>query len=148
MATNKKNKSQHKELFRIGDIAERISLEAHVLRYWEKEFKDFLDPIKIGSRKRLYTLTDLETFSSIKHLLYHERFTLDGARKQLANFKPKSNTLFDDPPKVVNSDTKQDATKELEELKSFLGEVRLELLNLREYLLRPRKSKYHSRNLL
>ncbi|MDR2199337.1 MAG: MerR family transcriptional regulator [Deltaproteobacteria bacterium] len=83
-------------LFKLGEVAERLGLEIHVLRYWEKEFASFIKPLKISQRKRLYGKEDLETFSSIKRLLYEERFTVEGAKKQLSGGSvPRANKLFD-----------------------------------------------------
>ncbi|MDR2352259.1 MAG: MerR family transcriptional regulator [Deltaproteobacteria bacterium] len=91
-----KNLPEGQLLFKLGEAAENLSLEVHVLRYWEREFRAFIKPLKMGSRKRLYSKEDLETFKNIKHLLYEERFTIEGAKKQLAALnQPKRNKLFD-----------------------------------------------------
>ena len=43
--------------FRIGEVAELVGVEAHVLRYWETEFK--LRPHRSSSGQRLYRKQDV-----------------------------------------------------------------------------------------
>jgi len=55
---------------------------AHVLRYWESEFK-LLRPKKNPAGQRLYRRRDVDLVLRIKTLLYGERLTLEGAKKRL-----------------------------------------------------------------
>lgn len=73
-----------KMYFRIGEVSELTQTKAYVLRYWETEFPT-LRPTKTRSGHRLYRRNDVETVLEIKHLLYGQGFTIEGARKQLAN---------------------------------------------------------------
>ena len=77
--------------FRIGEVSELLGLEAHVLRYWEGEFPS-LSPKKAKSGHRLYRRRDVELLLQIKHLLYEQRFTIEGARQalQLENKRGKA----------------------------------------------------------
>jgi len=68
--------------FRIGEVAKLVGVEPYVLRFWETEFKAMAPP-KSRSKQRMYRRRDLETILTIKHLLYAERFTIEGARKRL-----------------------------------------------------------------
>src|SRR5262245_66037951 len=68
--------------FRIGEVAKLIGVEPYVLRFWETEFKAMAPP-KSRSKQRMYRRRDLETILTIKHLLYAERFTIEGARKRM-----------------------------------------------------------------
>ncbi len=72
----------NKLYFRIGEVADILSVKPYVLRYWETEFPD-IRPSKSKSGQRLYKRRDVETLLQIKTLLYQERFTIDGARKRL-----------------------------------------------------------------
>ena len=67
--------------FRIGEVAELVGVEAHVLRYWETEFK--LRPHRSSSGQRLYRKSDLARFLRVRQLLHEEGFTIAGARKVL-----------------------------------------------------------------
>ena len=71
-----------KTYFRIGEVAKLVGIEPYVLRFWETEFKTMVPP-KSRSKQRMYRRRDLETILVVKHLLYVERFTIEGARKRL-----------------------------------------------------------------
>ena len=68
--------------FRIGEVAQHVGVDAHVLRYWESEFK--MKPHRSSSGQRLYRKQDLSEFHRIKHLLHDEGYTIAGARKVLS----------------------------------------------------------------
>lgn len=72
----------NKLYFRIGEVADLLSVKPYVLRYWETEFAD-IKPAKSKSGQRLYKRRDVEMLVQIKELLYQERFTINGARKRL-----------------------------------------------------------------
>lgn len=71
-----------KVFFKIGEVADIINVEQHVLRYWEDEF-DVLHPGKNRSGQRMYQRKDLDLILEIKRLLYTEKYTLAGAKKKL-----------------------------------------------------------------
>ena len=62
----------------------------HIIRYWEKEFKQ-VKP-KIINNRRYYNYEQIEIFKFIKYLLKDEGMTISGAKKIL-NFN--RNTLDD-----------------------------------------------------
>ncbi|MCX4244539.1 MerR family transcriptional regulator [Paraliomyxa miuraensis] len=68
--------------FKIGEVAEIVGVAPHVLRYWETEFA-VIKPQKSRTQQRVYRRRDVATLLRIKRLLYEERFTIAGARKQL-----------------------------------------------------------------
>ncbi|MDQ2900769.1 MAG: MerR family transcriptional regulator [Acidobacteriota bacterium] len=71
-----------KLFFRIGEVSRLLSLEPHVLRFWETEFPS-LAPKKSDTGRRLYRRKDVEKLLAIKHLLYEKRYTIEGARQFL-----------------------------------------------------------------
>ncbi|HUP57902.1 MAG TPA: MerR family transcriptional regulator [Bdellovibrionota bacterium] len=72
--------------FRIGDVADLVGVKPYVLRYWETEFP-MIAPQKSASGQRVYRRSDVETVLMIKHLLYTERYSIDGARKRLRELR-------------------------------------------------------------
>ena len=70
------------EFFSIGDVCSLTELKPHVLRYWESQFK-FLSPAKNRSGNRVYQRREVELILLVKHLLYTEKYTIDGARKRV-----------------------------------------------------------------
>ena len=71
-----------KRYYRIGEVSRITGVKAHVLRYWESEFR-WMAPAKSRSKQRLYRKRDIEIIQLLKRLLYKERFTIAGARKRL-----------------------------------------------------------------
>ncbi|MCC7001338.1 MAG: MerR family transcriptional regulator [Gemmatimonadaceae bacterium] len=71
-----------REFFSIGDVCELTELKPHVLRYWESQFK-ILSPAKNRSGNRVYSRREVEFVLLVKHLLYTEKYTLDGARQKI-----------------------------------------------------------------
>jgi DNA-binding transcriptional MerR regulator len=66
-------------------VASRITgIELHTLRYWEREFVDFLEPVRTGGGQRRYRPEDIQTVFLIKRLLRDEMFSIAGARRHLA----------------------------------------------------------------
>src|SRR3954468_7671660 len=70
------------EFFSIGEVCALTDLKPHVLRYWESQFK-FLSPAKNRSGNRVYQRREIELIMLVKHLLYTEKYTIDGARQKL-----------------------------------------------------------------
>lgn len=71
-----------REFFSIGDVCELTELKPHVLRYWESQFR-VLSPAKNRSGNRVYTRREVEFVLLIKHLLYTEKYTIEGAKQKL-----------------------------------------------------------------
>jgi DNA-binding transcriptional MerR regulator len=70
--------------FRIGEVSRLTRTKSYVLRYWETEFP-MLRPGKSSTGHRLYRRQDVEIVFEIRRLLYGQGFTIDGARKKLAD---------------------------------------------------------------
>jgi len=74
--------------FRIGEVSRMLRTKPFVLRYWETEFPT-LKPEKGRSGHRLYRRKDVETVVQIRRLLYDEGYTIEGARKRIAELSRK-----------------------------------------------------------
>ena len=68
--------------FRIGEVAELVGVEPHVLRYWETEFK--IRPPRSDAGQRMYRRRDVAKLLHVKRLLHDEGYTIAGARKALS----------------------------------------------------------------
>lgn len=75
-----------KAYFRIGEVSKILDVEPYVIRYWETEFRT-VKPVRTKTSQRLYRKKDVQELLSIKDLLYFQRFTIDGAKKQLFNMR-------------------------------------------------------------
>ena len=79
------SRRQHKNDQAVSiSMASRITnVEVHTLRYWEREFFEFLQPIRTEGGQRRYRPEDIHTVLVLKRLLRDEMFSIAGARKHL-----------------------------------------------------------------
>lgn len=82
----------------IGELADRIGVPTHVLRYWETRFPQ-LKPLQRSGRRRYYRPEDVALAERIHHLLHEQGFTVEGARKALSETAGAS--LVAPSPKTV-----------------------------------------------
>ncbi|HEU4800341.1 MAG TPA: MerR family transcriptional regulator [Gemmatimonadales bacterium] len=106
------------EFFSIGDVCALTELKPHVLRYWESQFR-FLNPAKNRSGNRVYKAREIELIMLVKHLLYTEKYTIDGARQRLDQFR-RSGELKGEARKAVETETVQDLRRELDAVLALL----------------------------
>ena len=90
----------------IGELAVRIGVPTHVLRYWETRFPQ-LKPLQRSGRRRYYRAEDVALAERIHHLLHVRGFTVDGARKALS--EPASEAGAAPAPRAVSMRETPDA---------------------------------------
>jgi DNA-binding transcriptional MerR regulator len=90
-----------KPYFKIGEVARLCAVKPYVLRYWETEFRS-LRLQKTTSKQRLYKRKDVELLLKIRHLLYDERFTIEGARARLRELGHDEGAAPPVPPPAVD----------------------------------------------
>ena len=74
----------------IGEVAKLLNLfdnksgkyKTHVIRYWEKEFKQ-IKPKLFGGNRRYYDKSTILILKKIKYLLKDKGMTINGVKKQL-----------------------------------------------------------------
>jgi DNA-binding transcriptional MerR regulator len=104
-----------KTYLKIGEVARLAGIKTSVLRYWETEFPT-LNPEKSSSGQRLYSHQDVEMVLQIKQLLYHEKYTIEGVRKQ---FAPRKSSRFSQFPTSQSIDLQQVLIQVRQELKDI-----------------------------
>jgi DNA-binding transcriptional MerR regulator len=68
--------------YSIREASEMLGVKAHVLRYWESQFRS-LRPKKNRAGNRMYQEKDLDQLRAIKELLYDRKYTIAGARRRI-----------------------------------------------------------------
>jgi DNA-binding transcriptional MerR regulator len=68
--------------YRIGEVAQIVGVQPHVLRYWESEFRT-IRPRKSNKGQRVYSRRDVEKLLRVKDLLRNQGFTIAGAKRKL-----------------------------------------------------------------
>lgn len=111
-----------REYYSISEVCELVDLKPHVLRYWETQFGP-LSPSKNRSGNRVYQKKEIRLILLVKHLLYEERYTVEGARAKLDQLR-RSGRLPDLTTMAMTHDTASFVRRELEELLQTLTPAR------------------------
>ena len=69
----------------INEVAKRLSVPAHTLRYWEKQFPTAIRPTTGAGGRRYYRPETIDRLETIKSLLYDRGMTIAGVKKILHN---------------------------------------------------------------
>ena len=106
------------EFYSIGEVCALTELKPHVLRYWESQFK-LLNPAKNRSGNRVYARREVELILLVKHLLYTEKYTIDGARQKLDEHR-KGGALRSEARAALEVQALESLERELAELQALL----------------------------
>ena len=110
-----------KAYYSIGEVCDLTGLKPHVLRYWETQF-ELLHPTKNRAGNRVFRPKEIELILLVKHLLYENKFTIDGARQRLLDMR-KGGEIAESGGDQLDRD--------------FLVGMKQELLQVREVLDAP-----------
>ncbi len=106
------------EFFSIGDVCQLTDLKPHVLRYWESQFR-FLNPAKNRSGNRVYQRREIELIMLVKHLLYNEKYTIEGARRRIEEYR-RTGLLKSEARFALQRETIENLSVELRNLLDIL----------------------------
>jgi DNA-binding transcriptional MerR regulator len=110
------------EFFSIGEVCELTELKPHVLRYWESQFK-FLNPAKNRSGNRVYQRKEVELILLVKHLLYTEKYTIEGARQKIDEHR-KDGALRAEARGALAAETLVDVERQVANLLAVLDRTK------------------------
>lgn len=65
----------------INEVSKRLSVPAHTLRYWEKQFPVVIRPTTGAGGRRYYRAETVQRLETIKDLLYNRGMTIAGVKK-------------------------------------------------------------------
>lgn len=89
----------------INEVSKRLSIPAHTLRYWEKQFPVAIRPTTGAGGRRYYRAETVERLIVIRDLLYKHGLTIAGVKKLLRDGKlPKSADEFGESDLVPKSE--------------------------------------------
>jgi DNA-binding transcriptional MerR regulator len=66
----------------ISEVAEKLNVPAHVLRFWESRFPQ-IKPVKRAGGRRYYRRADIDLLDGIRKLLHDDGMTIRGVQKIL-----------------------------------------------------------------
>jgi DNA-binding transcriptional MerR regulator len=65
----------------ISDVSKQMSIPAHTLRYWERQFPAAVKPTTGAGGRRYYRAETVKVLGVIKNLLYDRGMTIAGVKK-------------------------------------------------------------------
>jgi len=92
-----------KEYYSIGEVCGITDLKPHVLRYWESQL-------------------EIKLIQLLRHLLYREKYTIDGARQKLDQLR-KQGKLAKASRLAMDAEMVRDVRREVDSLVEVLGSV-------------------------
>jgi 3-dehydroquinate synthetase len=67
----------------IDQVSQMTGVKKTTLRYWEKEFSDYLKPERTDTKRRQYSLEEVEKVAVLKQLIEEEKYKSAGVRLKL-----------------------------------------------------------------
>ena len=102
-----------KRYYTIGEVADMFKVSKSLIRFWEGEF-DILKPHKNSKGDRRFTSLNIEQVRLIYHLVKERGFTLEGAKREIAQEKDRYKE-------------KRQVLDRLQQIKAFLLDVKNQL---------------------
>ena len=107
-----------KAYYSIGEVCDLVGLKPHVLRYWETQF-EVLKPDKNRAGNRVFRPKEIELILLVKHLLYDEKYTIEGANQKLKEMR-KEGELEEERQDVLEPEVLSGLKSELQDLLKVL----------------------------
>lgn len=79
----KSNEVLQKVFLNIDQVSQLTGVKKTTLRYWEKEFCAYLQPLRTDTNRRQYTLDDVKKVEQLKHLIEDEKYKSIGVKMKL-----------------------------------------------------------------
>src|SRR4051812_44184895 len=108
-----KEKPIQKMYYTIGEVATMLKVNTSHIRFWSKQF-DVIKPATNKKGNRLFTVSDIENFKVIFHLVKEKGFTLKGAKVEMQAMRKKMK--IEQHPSMKKTDTLEANVAAVEEL--------------------------------
>ncbi|MDR1545413.1 MAG: MerR family transcriptional regulator [Deltaproteobacteria bacterium] len=72
----------------IDQVSQMTGVKKTTLRYWEKEFSDYLKPVRTDTKRRQYSLEEVGKVEMLKQLIEEEKYKSAGVRLKLGLVSP------------------------------------------------------------
>jgi DNA-binding transcriptional MerR regulator len=111
-------RARRRTYYSIGEVCSMIGVKPHVLRYWESQIPE-LSPAKNRAGNRVYQSNEIELIALIHRLVHDERYTVEGARKRLAELR-QGGAAADESVEALQRVFIRTLRDELQDLHDFL----------------------------
>jgi len=75
--------SKAPKLYSIGQVHAITGIPKPTIRYWEKEFESYLEPLRTTGNQRRYDDKSIADLEKINYLVKVQGYTLEGAKRKL-----------------------------------------------------------------
>jgi transposase-like protein len=89
----------------IDQVSQMTGVKKTTLRYWEKEFSEYLKPDRTDTKRRQYSLQEVEKVAVLRQLIEEEKYKSAGVRLKLGLNKPPDALGNLDLPEPRGSDS-------------------------------------------
>lgn len=140
------NRESDAEGLRISEASDRINLPESTIRYYDREFGEFLDIQRGENNQRLFDQENLEDLTYIRYLIKRENLSVEDVKKRLKNEQSFASAPDASPPEGPSAGALEEELDGLREsLSSKLERVqkRMETLLDRLERLEERQEKIH-----
>lgn len=74
-----------KDVFTIGEVADILKVDQHVIRFWTTQFAKYIQPIRKAGLRRYYSKKDIDYLTMVKEELYNKGLSIRGLQLKLDN---------------------------------------------------------------
>jgi DNA-binding transcriptional MerR regulator len=67
----------------IDQVSTLTGVKKTTLRYWEKEFSEYLQPDRTDTNRRVYSMDDVKKVERLRHLIEEEKYRSIGVKMKL-----------------------------------------------------------------
>ncbi len=83
LALPRQRSAKAPKLYSIGQVHAITGIPKPTIRYWEKEFETYLEPLRTTGNQRRYDDKSIADLEKINYLVKVQGYTLDGAKRKL-----------------------------------------------------------------
>ncbi len=98
----------------INEVAKRLDIPAHTLRYWEKQFGSAIKTTTGSGGRRYYRPDVVEKIATIKTLLYDRGMTIAGVKRMIHNGEFSNTENINVAPQKIETPTQNIDASEID----------------------------------
>lgn len=83
LALPRQRSAKAPKLYSIGQVHAITGIPKPTIRYWEKEFESYLEPLRTTGNQRRYDDKSIADLEKINYLVKVQGYTLEGAKRKL-----------------------------------------------------------------
>lgn len=101
-----------KSHFKLDEVCALTGVKPYVLRFWESEFEE-ISPLVSSTGQKVYEHKDITAIFKVKKLLFEKKWTLEQAKKAMAQFETLELDDLPPVPTKKSSELNPDQMKKL-----------------------------------